>query len=229
MRIKTSGVTFVWPLALCLGSACAPPAATPAPPPLMRSIDPTAVGPAPVGVETTPARFQIVDRDAGYSSILLLPTVVDSVVAIGPLARSRVSFGALFATHQLAGRRVAAVGVVVQTVGGGLGPSLSVAPRIVVEVDGDVVARESLRRRGVYDGRPGRFGPEERLTVRVPIGALDRIAHGGRVTVTLGDGAALRLGDAHKRHLADFLSRIPADTHFGSKAEAAPVPGWRSE
>lgn len=175
-------------------------------------------------------RFRFVDEhEQGLKSVLLVPTVVDTVVAAGPLARSQVFVGALFATQRIGSDRVAGVGLVVRAVGGGLGPTLSVLPMVALTVDGQEVQRSSVARTGLYHVQRGPFGPEETLMFRVRPETLEAMAGGKEVEVLLGSSMMMRLDDVQIANLGDFLEQIPEDTRFDLRHELGTSTVWRTQ
>lgn len=175
-------------------------------------------------------RFRFVDqREDGLKSVLLVPTAVDALVAVGPLARSRVFVGALFASQRIGGDRVAAVGLVIKAVGGGLGASLAVLPRVVVEVDGEELLRSSVARSGLYSVKRGAWGPEETLTFRVQPEIVRAMARANDVQLRLGDLVIFDLDETQIADLAAFLEQIPEDTRFELRHELATAPGSRAQ
>lgn len=87
---------------------------------------------------------------------------------------ARVFVGAFFATQRVGRNRVAGVGLVFRSVGGGLGAAMSVAPWIVVRVDGEVLLRTMIVERGLYGAESGPWGPEETLMLRVQPELVER-------------------------------------------------------
>lgn len=167
-------------------------------------------------------RFRFVDdRERRLSSVMLLPTPVEGLVAVGPMARSRIFLGALFATQVVGGDRVAAVGLVIRSVGGGLGPAVSASPWIVVTVDGERVMRGSLSEIALYAADRGPWGPEETLTFRIPPEVMKRLATGSDVEVQLGEMVIFRLADANRDDIGAFLQQIPEGTRFQARPALA--------
>lgn len=175
-------------------------------------------------------RFRFVDEsEQGLKSVLLVPTAVGTVVAAGPLARSQVFVGALFATQRIGSDRVAGVGLVVRAVGGGLGPTLSALPTVALTVDGRELQRSSVARTGLYHVQRGPFGPEETLMFRVRPETLEAMAGGEEVELLLGSSMMLRLDDVQIANLGDFLEQIPEDTRFDLHHELGTATAWRTQ
>ena len=178
---------------------------------------------------SVPSRIRRVTNHTNrLRSVLLVPTVVKGVVAVGPAARSRVSVGALFAMQAFGTDEVAGLALVFQAVGGGLGATLSLRPTLEIVVDGECVIEGPVVDPRLYSVAPGPWGPVETVMVPVLPVLLDRIAHGAKVEVVLGD--AMRFGlDRHQRSgFRELLGEIPADTHFGLRRPAL-RPGFISQ
>lgn len=174
-------------------------------------------------------RFQFVNRtDTGLRSVLLIPTVVENLVAVGPAARSRIFVGAIFATQFVGRDRVAGLALIFKSVGGGLGPALTVSPEVVLWVDGDRVINGSVAKTGLYSVERGRWGPVENLVLPVRPDVVERIAAGSHVSVRIGDLVTFTLSVTHLADLKAFLEQIPEDTTFRAQRRVAVGPGWRT-
>ncbi len=149
---------------------------------------------------------KVTNQSSRLQSVLLVPAAVKILVASGPVARSRVSVGALFAMQAVGTDQIAGLALVFQAVGGGLGAALSVRPTVI---EGPVIDAR------LYNIGPGPWGPIETVMVPVLPVLLDRIAKGAKVEVVLGDAMHLALDRYQLSGFTELLGEIPADTHFG--------------
>lgn len=142
---------------------------------------------------SVPSRIRrVTNHSSRLKSVLLLPSAVKGMVGIGPIARTRVSVGSLFAVQTIGSDEVARLALVFQTVGGGLGATLSVRPSLKIVVDGEPVIEGPVFDPRLYTITPGPWGPVETVMVPILPILLDRIAHGASVDMVLGD--AMRFG-----------------------------------
>ena len=82
---------------------------------------------------------KVTNQSSRLQSVLLVPVAVKILDAVRPVARSRVSVGALLALQAVGSDQIAGLALVFQAVGGGLGAVLSVRPTVKVFVDGEAV------------------------------------------------------------------------------------------
>ena len=75
---------------------------------------------------------KVTNQSSRLQSVLLVPVAVEILAAARPVARSRVSVGALFALQTVGSDEIAGLALVFQAVGGGLGAVLSVRPTVEI-------------------------------------------------------------------------------------------------
>ena len=167
---------------------------------------------------------KVTNRSSRLQSVLLVPAAVKILVAVGPVARCRVSVGALFAVQAVGTDEIAGLALVFQAVGGGLGAALSVRPTLEIVVDGESVIQGPVIDARLYSIAPGPWGPIETVMVPVLPVLLDRIAQGARVEVVLGDAMRLSLDRHQLSGFTELLGEIPVDAHFGVRTRATLQP-----
>ena len=172
---------------------------------------------------------KVTDQSSGLQSMLLVPVAVKILVAADPVARCRVSVGALFAMQAVGTEEIAGLALVFQAVGGGLGAALSVRPTLEIIVDGEAVIEGPVIDARLYNVAPGPWGPIETVIVPVLPVLLDRIAQGAKVEVVLGDAMRLALDRHQLSGFTELLGEIPADTDFGVHPRATVRPKFITE
>jgi len=142
---------------------------------------------------------RVTNESSRLRSVLLVPVAVKVLVAAGPVARSRISVGALFAMQVVGSDEIAGLALLFQAVGG---------ERVI---EGPVIDAR------LYNIAPGPWGPIETVMVPVLPVLLDRIAQGARVEVILGDAMRLALDSSQLSGFAELLGEIPSDAVFGAR------------
>ncbi len=160
---------------------------------------------------------KVTNQSSRLQSVLLVPVAVKILGAAGPVARSRISVGALFAIQAVGTDEIAGLALVFQSVGGGLGDALSLRPTLEIVVDGEAVIEGPVIDARLYNIAPGPWGPIETVMVPVLPVLLDRIAQGAKVEVVLGDAVRLALDDHQLSGFAELLGEIPAGVQFGAR------------
>jgi hypothetical protein len=165
---------------------------------------------------------RVTNRAERMQSVLFVPSAVEGMVDGGVAPRSRVFLGALFAMRAFGTDQVTGLALVVQSVGGGMGPSLSVEPTLRITADGARLIERRVDPR-LYSVARGRWGPVE--TIMFPLGPalLERMAECDEVAVRVGDSIEFTLGSDHREGFAELLAEIPADADFSARAQ----PTWR--
>jgi hypothetical protein len=164
----------------------------------------------------SPRIRKVTNQSARLRSVLLVPVAVKVLRAAGPVARSRISVGALFAVQVVGGGEIAGLALVFQAVGGGLGATLANRPTLEIVVDGELVIEGPVIDSRLYNIAPGPWGPIETVMVRVLPALLHRIAQGAMVEVVLGDVMHLSLDRNQLAGFAELLGEIPSDATFGA-------------
>ena len=167
---------------------------------------------------------RVTNESSRFRSVLLVPVAVKVLVAAGPVARSRISVGSLFAMQVVGKDEIAGIALVFQAVGGGLGATLSVRPTLEIVVDGERVIEGPVIDARLYNIAPGPWGPIETVMVPVLPVLLDRIAQGARVEVILGDAMRLALDSSQLSGFAELLGEIPSDAVFGARTHVNARP-----
>ena len=172
---------------------------------------------------------KVTHQSSRLRSVLLIPVAVKVLRAAGPVARSRISVGALFAMQAIGSDEIAGLAIVFQAVGGGLGATLSARPTLEIVVDGEPVIQGPVIDARLYNIAPGPWGPIETVMVPVLPVLLDRIAQGTKVEVVLGDVIRLALDRNQRSGFAELLGEIPADAHFGVRPRVTARPKFITE
>jgi len=105
---------------------------------------------------------RVTNESSRFRSVLLVPVAVKVLVAAGPVARSRISVGSLFAMQVVGKDEIAGLALVFQAVGGGLGATLSVRPTLEIVVDGERVIEGPVIDARLYNIAPGPCGHRDR-------------------------------------------------------------------
>lgn len=205
-----------WILSFCVLSAGCMKGVPSAPPPVPEPGSPD------LTLVTPPRLTTFVNERRGIRSVVLSPSLVDGLVAAGPVARSRLLVGAFFVTRAIADGELSGLALIVQSVGGGLGPALSTEPTLGLEVDGEALLDGILVDPGMFDFTAGPWGPIESIVLPVSPFVLHRVSEGEDVRVWIGDSITFEISPEHRSGLAELLDQIPDGTRFGVR----PVATW---
>lgn len=168
-----------------------------------------------LSVESPSRLTTFVSERRGIRSVILSPSLVDGFVAAGPVARSRVLVGAFFVTRAIADGELSGLALIVQSVGGGLGPALSMEPTLEVEVDGEVLLDGVLVDPDMFDLTRGPWGPIESIVLPVSEFIMHEVSGGESVRVRIGDSITFEMSPEQLSGLAELLGQIPEGTRFG--------------
>ena len=172
---------------------------------------------------------KVTNESARLRLVLLVPVAGTVLHAAGPVARSRISVGALFAVQIVGGNEIAGLALVFQAVGGGLGATLAGQPTLEIVVDGELVMQGPVIDSRLYNIAPGPWGPIETVMVPVLPVLLDRIAQGAKVEVVLGAVMHLSLDHNQLAGFAELLGEIPSDANFGARPRVTVRPKFITE
>jgi len=186
------------------------------PPPVLEPATPDLTVVSPTRLTT------FVNEQRGIRSLILSPSLVEGFVASGLVARSRVLVGAFFVTRAVEQGELSGLALIVQSVGGGLGPALSMEPTLGLEVDGETLLDGILVDPGMFDFTAGPWGPIESIVLPVSPYVLHRVSGGQDVRVRIGDSITFEMSSEQRSGFGELLSEIPEGTRFGVR----PVAKW---
>ncbi len=173
-----------------------------------------AVGPSLAGSANLRHRT---DRKRGITSVLIVPMMVRRMHGTGMAQGARVAVGALFSTRAVRGDTLSATGLVIQAVGARSGPLLARPRRLLLEVDGTLVAGNvAAQGARVYEARPGSAGLVETVVIPVGPALLRRLARAKRIRALYGEDIAFELGKEHRSAFGMLLREIPPQVRFGT-------------
>ncbi len=192
----------------------------------LNPVKPSAAEPAITHTQaSTSSRIRkVTNKSSRLRSVLLIPVTVKVLAAARPVARSRISVGALFALQTVGSDEIAGLALVFQAVGGGLGAVLSVRPTVEIFVDGEHVDNPPALDARLYSITPGPWGPVETVMLPMLPALLDQIAGAAEAQVVLGNALHLALDRNQLAGFAELLGEIPPDTDFGLRLRSKALP-----
>jgi hypothetical protein len=189
-------------------------------------VKPSAAEPAitPTQASTSSRIRRVTNQSSRLRSVLLVPVTVKVLAAARPVARSRVSVGALVALQTVGTDEIAGLALVSQAVGGGLGAVLSVRPTVEIFVDGERVDNAPALDARLYSITRGPWGPVETVMLPVLPALLGQIAGAAEAQVVLGNALHLALDRHQLAGFTELLREIPPDADFGLRRRSKALP-----